>query len=311
MKENFEFTGRRYSDTEKEDLKNTMQTWFEESLLPMDGELEKTEEEILMLETINSFIGDELEQLGIDTYEPISLERVHILPESVFREKFPDSTAKAFFLSTSDVVYLNRDAASTKAQIFSTLLHELIHRASIKKFYYNQDSRSISDARLGYRLNSSWKEEEGRQNRLRGFNELMTDFTVYKLLLKNLQKLNDVLGITKEDVQGPIFTYMHYGPILESILKKISAEKAVPQGKVFEDLERGQFANNLLVLKDVERSFGRGAIEILSLLESLNDKEENQKLEQMIKDYFSEQNDEQRNLLGVQIKEFVEMSSNK
>jgi hypothetical protein len=310
MKENFEFTGRRYGDTEKEELEHTMQSWSEESLLPMDGELEKTEEEVLMLETINSFISDELEQLGIDTYEPISLERVHILPESVFKEKFPDSTAKAFFLSTSDVVYLNRDAVSTKAQIFSTLLHELIHRASIKKFYYDQDSRSISDARLGYRLNSSWK-EEGRQNRLRGFNELMTDFTVYKLLLKNLQKLNIVLGITKEDIQGPIFSYMHYGPILESILKKISAEKSVPQGKVFEDLERGQFANNLLVLKDVERSFGRGAIEILSLLESLSDKEENQKLEQMIKDYFSEQNDELRDSLGAKIKEFVEISSTK
>ena len=310
MKENYEFTGRRYGDTEKEELEQTMQSWSEASLVPIDGELEKNEEEVLMLETINSFISDELEQLGIDTYEPISPERVHLLPESLYKEKFPDSTTKAFFLSTSDVVYLKRDTTSTKAQIFSTLLHELIHRASIKKFYYNQDSRSISDARLGYRLNSPWK-EEGRQNRLRGFNELMTDFTVYKILLKNLQKLNADLGITKEDVQGPIFSYMHYGPILESILKKISAEKAVPLGKVFEDLERGQFASNLLVLKDVERSFGRGSLEVLSLLESLDDKEENQKLEQMIKDYFSEQDDEMRDFLGAKIKEFVEISSAK
>ena len=305
MEKNPEFIGRKYEADEKLKLQQTMQSRSEESLLPIEGELEKTKEELLMIETIDSLIENELMELDVDTYKPIKPEQVHILSGSVFDDTFPDSTDKAFFVSASDIVYLNRDTADSRARIFSTLLHELIHRASTRKFYCDEADGAIGNARVGYRLRSTWKKDKNRQNRLRGFNELMADYTVYKLLMKNQQELESTLGITKGDIQGPIYTYMHYGPILESLLEKISKERDVSQGEVFADFERGQFSNNLLVLKQINSTFGKGSVEILSLLETLDDAQANNELEQMIKDYFSEPDQAKREALGIKITEFV------
>lgn len=306
MKESPEFIGRSYQEDEKKSLTESLKKWSEESSKLIEGELEKTEEELRMIETINSVIKSELESLGIETYEPISPEKIHVLPGDIFSEKFPDFKGKAFFLSTIDVVYVNKDRADTKARVFSGLVHELIHRASTTKFYADSDG-GVHDARVGYRIRSPWKGAE-RENRLRGFNELMADYTVYKILLKNQTLLQESVGMTKEDVQGSIYTYMHYGPILESIVKKVSADKDKTPREVFDDLERGQFENNILVLKDIEYSFGQGSLEILSLLETLKKKEDNDKLEEMIKEFFAEEDESGRQHMRSKILAFIDGS---
>src|SRR3989344_4704423 len=307
MNEHSEFFGRHYSEEEKKNLGKALQKWSDEALKPIKGELEKTEEEVEMIEAINSIIQAELASLGIREYKPIPQEKIHILPGEIFKENFPDFEGRAFFLSTSDAVYVDRDKIDTKARAFSGLLHELIHRASTTKFYVKEDGGGVHDARVGYRIRSPWK-ESSRENRLQGFNELMTDYTVYKILFKNQQMLESTIGITKEEIQGAIYTYMNYEPILESIIKKISEDKAISSQEVFDDLERGQFESNILVLKDIEKSFGKGSLGILSLLETLKKREDNDKLEEMIKIFFAEQDETVRRQLQFQIKEFESTS---
>ncbi|HTE48840.1 MAG TPA: hypothetical protein VK675_02970 [Candidatus Paceibacterota bacterium] len=310
MKESPEFIGRHYDGDEKKDLRETLRRWSDEALKPIEGEVEKKQEEAKIIETINFLIKKELQSLGIEDYEPIPLEKVHLLPSKIFKEKFPEFDGQAFFLSTSDVVYMNKDQAESKARIFSRLLHELIHRASTNKFYADKDKKDggIYDARLGYHIRSPWKKLE-RENRLLGFNELMTDYTVYKILLKNQQGLENDFGITKEDIQGSIYTYMHYGPILESIINKIAEDKGISTQEVFIDLERGLFQPSILVLKDVERSFEAGALKILSYLETLVKSEDNEHLEEMIKKFFTETDKNRRQRLKSEIEEFIAKST--
>ncbi len=303
MKENLEFIGRSYDPEEKDALKEVLKEWSKESSAPVDGELEKTEEEIKIIDTINDFISEELIHLGIDSYETMPVGKIHILPGDSFKVHFPDFEGQAFFKATNDSIYLNKDGLDTKAKLFSTLLHELIHRASTKKFYTDEE-KNISDARVGYRIHSTWKGVE-RRNRLVGFNEVIVDYTVYKILSKNQKILEEKIGVTEEDIQGSIYTYMHYGPILEAIIVKIAQDKGLDFRNVFEDLERGQFQNNILVLKDVERSFGKGSLKVLSLLQSLEKREDNNKLENMIKEFFSESDEGRRQELIKEIEEFV------
>ncbi|HYC83190.1 MAG TPA: hypothetical protein VEB60_01425 [Candidatus Paceibacterota bacterium] len=304
MKENPEFIGRAYAEEEKGNLNEVLKKWSNEESEPVEGELEKTEEEIKMIETVNLIIESELKSLGIEEYRPIPLARVHMLPGEVFREKFPDSEASGFFFSTNDAVYLNKDSAVTKARMLSVLTHELVHRASATKFYVDND-KGIHDARVGYRIRSPWK-EPARPGRLRGFNELMTDLTVYKVLVNNQELLESRIGLAKKDIQGPIYTYTHYESILEPILKKISEDKQVSPKEAFDNLERGQFENNILALKDVEKSFGKGSLEILSLLEALKEKDDNDKLEGMIRGFFSEQDELERQNIRYEILAFVD-----
>ncbi len=233
----------------------------------------------------------------------MQLEKIHILSGDVFKEKFPNFQGVAFYRATEDVVYVNKDRTDTKARLFAGLLHELIHRASTVKFYANHEG-GISEARVGYRVRSPWKGPT-REDRLIGFNELMTDFVNYKILLKNQKLLETTLGITKQEIKGPIYTYMHYEPIIESIIKKIAEDEGIPIPKAFENLERGEFQNNILVLKKIERSFGEGALKIISLLQVLEKDEDNKKLEEMVKSFFTEGDSSKRQTIRLSIYDFV------
>jgi len=284
MKEKFEFIGRKYSNKEKQSLHQQLQTWSREALVPVEGELEKTQEEIKIIEVINSLLADELKYLGIKQYKPILPAQVHILPGNIFDERFPEIKGnKGFFLSNDDVIYINKDKVDTKVRMLSILLHEVIHRTSRKKFYADQEQESsIYSARTGYRLRSPWKKQE-REKRLRGFNEIVTDYTVWKIFSKNSARLESELGIAKEDLQGPIYTYMKDMPILETIIMKIAADKNISPSEVSDNFERGQFQPNLLVLKDVDRSFGRGTLKLLSCLGVLEPKSANDELTAFLK----------------------------
>lgn len=302
--EKAEFIGRHYEDKEKSELKDKLENWSQESLSPVDGELEKTENDIKMVEVINTMLKDELSSLNIEDYQPIPLERIHILPGEIFLKKFPNFEGKAFFLSTSDVVYINKNKVDTKARFLSSLLHELVHRASAKKFYADKEG-GVSESRVGYRVRSDWKSID-RQNRLMGFNELMNDYTVYKILLKNQKILNKNIGISQEDIRGPIYTYMHYGQILESIINEVAKNKNISVQQVFDDFEKGQFQSSILVLKDVEHIFGKGSLDLLSLLGTLKKKEYNDKLETIIKKFFAESDKSKRKNIHQKIKEFID-----
>lgn len=304
MKEGPEFIGRAYKEEEKKAYSEALKKWSHEASIPIEGELEKTEEEVKMVESINSIVEAELKSLGIEAYDPIPPESMHILSGAVFNERFPSFEGRAFYRSTDDVIYVNRDKTYTKAGLFSDLMHEIVHRTSTKKFYADRDG-SIYSARVGYRVRSPWKEPE-RAKRLVGFNELMTDLTVYKMLLKNQSLVEERMGITKEDIRGPIYGYMDYSPILESIVKKVAADKDSSSTDVFDDFERGLFENNIMVLKNVERSFGKGSLEILSLLQTLKEKNDNDTLGEMIKKFFTEENETERQNLRSEILAFVD-----
>lgn len=304
MEGEYEFIGREYEDDEKKNLGEGLRRCSEKATETIEGELEKNQGDLKIIEITNLILKDELETLGINTFTSIPPDRVHILPGAVFAEKFPDKKGNAFFRTIEDALFINRDKVDTTARMISTLLHEIIHRASVRKFYADKDG-AVYDARVGYRIRSAWKQPD-RENRLLGFNELMTDYTVFKILIKNQKLLEHNFGITEADIRGPIYSYMHYGPILKYIVEKISLNKGISSQQSFTDLERGQFESNILVLKDVEKSFGKGSLEILSLLGTLKEAEDNDGMDEMVKRFFAEEDELKRQNIRSEILTFVD-----
>lgn len=306
MKENPEFIGRSYEKEERARLKFVLGKWAEEGEKPMEGEQEKTEEEIRMIESANEMMAEELHSIGIEDYKPLPPQKVHFFSAETFRKKFPDFEGSAFFLATSDNICVDRSATDSQARVFSTLLHEFIHRASSFHKFYADRHKGVYDARSGYRIRSPWKGPE-RERRLLGFNEIMNDYTVFKIMAKNQEKLKD-FGITPEDVRGPLYTWMRYTAILELVVKKIASRKNISNLQVFTDLERGQFQKNILVLKEVERAFGREALRILSLLGTLGEESRDAELESLIKRFFSEEDKTKRAEIQKEINAYVDSS---
>ncbi len=292
-----EFIGRKYQEGEKELGVKSLDKWATESLKPLEGEMQKTEEQIKIIDAINNFIGNELKSLGIDTFQPIEKERIHFLTKEQYQKAFPGNTDRAFYRSTSDAIFINGN--DIKPTLFATLIHECIHRVSVKKFYITPEN-GLRDARVGYRTHSDWKDT--RTWSLEGFN--MNDITVYTILLKNTKTLQENFGITWEDINGPIFAYMDSAGILMAVFKKIAEDKKISTQDVMQKFIRGHFEGSFLVLKDIEYSFGKGSIELLARLNTLDSEEDNTNLIKMLELYFKEFDAQKRE----EIKKEIELS---
>ncbi len=305
MKEKPEFIGARYGKKEKISNEKHLLKWSKEGMEPMEGEMEKTEEDIKMLNMLNDFIKDEMLSLGIKHYEPLPAEKVHILPQKIFEKHNPQSSKMGGSLAASfnpadDTLYINKGVSDSRALMLMSILHEALHRTSTMKFY--ADKKTIYNARIGYSLKSAWK-KEGRQKKLSGFNELMVHYTTLKILLKNIKKL-EKLGISKKDIKGVTTVYDQYYPILALITKKVSEDTGIPPDQVFANFEKGQFQKTILALKDIEKSFGRGSLKILSLLGEMKNPADNDKLAGMIELFFAEKNAGEREKIRKKIIDF-------
>lgn len=305
MKENFEFIGREYSDEEKSQKQEALKKWSEESMEKVGGEQEKTEEDMQNIELVNSFIEREFKVLGIEAYEPITPDKVHILSGDTFKARFPNFDGVAQFQSLNDAIYVNKDKINDRPLAISRILHESIHRASTRKFYADREG-GISDARVGYRIRSPWK-EQSEQDKMIGFNEVINDYTVYRLLRENDEQLKTI-GITWREVEGPIYNYMKYVPVLEAIAKKILKHENNTEefagAEIFKKWERGQFENSILALKEIEAACGKGSLEILSYLGVLDDPKKCEVLDKMILDFFEESDEDKIKEMGLKIVSF-------
>jgi hypothetical protein len=302
--ENFDFIGRKYSDEEKEVLNKQLQERFEHAHQPIEHELEKSDKDVELIDGINLIIEKELGEMGIDGFTSIDKEQIHFLSANQFEKEFPGNSSRGLHFSTEKGIYVNKDANPQNIQLLVTLFHEMIHCTSKTK-YYSEDN-VIYDARSGYRVTSDWKEKDRAY--LEGFNELVVDYTVYFWLHKNTDFFEEKFGITKEDINGGHYAYMGIGMLMEKIVSSIAEkrQKIDPeQGNmsVLADLIKGQFDNTLLFLKEVEETFGKGSIEILSKL-GANTEENNPELFIKIMDYFmlsDSGNEEQRDSIRTEL----------
>jgi hypothetical protein len=304
MPEKFEFIGRKYSEEEKVGASKALSKWAEKGKEKMEGELEKTEKESKLIMLANILIQEELRSLGIESYKTFSLDRAHVLSSGSFKHNFPDhfnAGHNAFYDSGNNTIFVNREMANNDAQFLFALTHELVHYASEKKFYVGED-KGIYNARSGYSLNSDWKNPD-RRKRLGGFNEIMDSYLVYKMFCKGFGFLKEELGIKMEDVNNAI-SYRRYIPLFEAIIEKIGESENTDFRQAFIDFEKGLFDKNILVLKKIEKAFGKDSLEVLSYLGVLQDGEKRDALDRKIKEFFLEKDNEKRAGLIPGIREF-------
>lgn len=297
MKEDPELIGRRYSDEEKEDVKVVLENWAKEAESPVEGELEKTEEQIKMIEAANDLISDRLRKLGFENYESFPKEKVHFVSEDFFKKNTSSMQTVGHYRAVNDNIYISADTKGM--DLLDTLIHEGIHRASKQKFSVNQDYK-ISSARLGYQLTSDWKKAE-KQIRLSGFNEIMVTYSTMQILKENPQKLAE-FGLDEKDMEKMNVAYFQYAGLFFTIARTIADKKDIKTEEALLDLERGQFQNSILALKDVERACGKDSLEMLSYL-GAPVKEQN-KLDQMVTAFFLEKDTGAKEELKKKIREF-------
>ena len=230
---------------------------------PIEGELEKTEEEVEVINKINEYLNKEFIELGIKDRSEIVPEQIHLLPEDVYRKKFPDIDVDAFHDSLNQGICLNKSSHPSRTELYVAILHECIHLASAKNYYYNINRDKIFQYRSGY---ISFNPREDEHEHFRGLNEMVVDGVRADILKKYGKKFAKEFKFSKQEKKK---TFDAYPPlILDVIINKIADKNKEKKDVIWKRFKKGLFTGEMMPLREVERAFGKGALRILASLES-------------------------------------------
>ena len=271
--------------------------------MPIEGEEEKTEEERAYIGKANDLLQRRLADLGV-LYTPIPSEKIHMLSAEAYEKRLGNRADHGFTSAFDDAIFINKDKPQGGADLLDTLVHEMVHRASKHRFFGSEEHGMVP-ARIGYQLASPWKEPEGRAA-LTGFNEIVTEYMAVRILEATKDELEQELGIAKKDVEEFQYGYAQYNEVFSKIVRGVAAMKGISVREVIDDFERGQFAENLFVLKDIERTFGKGSLKVLACLGVLRDLAEREKVDALVKQYFSSDNHDERVRLQEEVRSSFE-----
>ena len=248
----------------------------------MKGELPKTEEELALINTVHAIFYVESRRLGFSQVV-ISPEQVHFLKGEAFDQELPAHKGDGgVALTIRNSIVINTTVHKSKAEVLASLLHEWIHLASVIKIMA-EGPDSLHDCKVGYHVSSP----DDKSHYFLNFNEVVVTNTTYEFLL-NVSKsgwLEKELGITDNDIHGPLYGYMNYSDLLSEIIEGVARYRGLKEAEVWTEIKKNQFLGNMGHLKYINDAFGKGSLRVLSALGRL-DGREGKELNSLVKKYF-------------------------
>lgn len=287
------------NEEERADVTEALNEWAENARVPLEGEQPKTEEELKMIQIINSFIAEEFERLGVrESFIPIDPEQVHLLSWNVFEKKYGKTLVFGSANSGTQAIYINKDFDPSPNAIFARIFHEMLHLASHQKFYFNRETHVIQDYRVGYGQTNQEEEDE-----FRGFNEFLTDAAVFSIWGRHIGDLNAGLSFTEDEANNtPLAYFTRYMSLFREILFRVAEKRNETPGETADRFTKGMFTGEMMHLRDIEKIYGENALRVLSLLGKKDvSKDEMENVDQKVKEYFHETDEGKRKAIAEEL----------
>ncbi len=260
MKNEYELFGKGLNKKEAEAVADAIDRKREESAKPIKGELEKTPEEIKLINLYNSYLQREFDELGIKEKPEILPEQIHLFSHENFIKAFPNKKDLDEFheSETTKAGYLNIDRAPNRIEFYNTILHTMIHIVSFHKYLVETEEKKFSSYRTGYRIADVRKIAREDEEHLRWFNEAVVDKTTQDIFLKYYSEIIKELNIPKNEEKIPV--YYKRIDSLNAIISEIAKQKGEDENAVWQKIKRGQFTGEMMHLRDVEKYLGKGVL---------------------------------------------------
>lgn len=301
FEKNFRLVGKGFKEKDIEDFFKEKR---EEGVIPIERELEKTAEEKRFIQKIDDYLGQEFQELGIKERFKIKQENFHFLSAEDFYQIFPDTEFDAFCLTPGNAVFINKDVYPEKETLFKVILHESIHLSAFKKFYIQNQKEGVNiyivkPYRSGYKnINPS----ELFHIHFTGLNEAIVDKIVLDIFKKHKKDILKEFDIEVDRLAKENKDIFYNLPleILEIVLEKIAKNNREKPEQVWQRFKKGFFTGEMMHLRDVEKTFGKGALRVLAFLgdptKVLSEQEESK-----IKEYFLTDDKEKRDKIAKQV----------
>jgi len=260
--ENFEqrIVGKGAREEREEIIKGIEKHW-ERGRENHEDELEKTAEELEAIKAINKYIKQEFEEMEIGDAPSVSPEQIHILPPEIFKKYSKNGNGTYSPIYNSAICKKEKN----RIQLYKTMLHESIHMVSTQKYYADTTKGDINEHRTGYGVKNVIDQHE----HFRGLNEAVTEDTTKDILEKHKNMLVKNFNITKEEQKQIGLSYSEYREILGVIIKKVARHNDEDEATVWKRIKAGQFTGEMMHLRDIEKTYGKGSLRVLAALGSV------------------------------------------
>ena len=300
LKIHFKGVSEENKEFVSEDIEKIRDKWGNK----IDGEYEKNEEEIKVINVANILLQEEIKKLGIEPRNPIENDRVHFLNKKIAESLMIDSDG-AYSLRKDAVFIVKDNFENGRLGLYTNVLHEIVHYYSIRSFIAieTKNNNSINPYRSGYDVKNL---KEDYHTHFRGFNEAVVEKIVQEILQKNNKKLTKEFKINeaeRKNKNNSIFYYYGEIEILNTIIEKIAEFSKKNKENVWGQIKKGLFNGEMMYLREVEKVFGPGSLRVLAAMTSegsIKDIDEDEILNNL-NEFFKETSQEKRNSLAKQI----------
>ena len=300
FEEKYNIIGKDIIPEKEAKISSFLENKKNEAMESIEGEYIKTPEELTVIKLIDQYLNEELKELGIKKTIEILPNQVHLLPTSIYNKTHGGSPKKekpaAFFDPHYQGIYVNRDKAKGRTNLYHSIMHESIHQASFLRFSYKEerDTVKIDSYRVGYSVDGQEHEH------FRGLNEMMIEKIIPEIIKKHEKELVKKLKITPEEDNQTVKRYP--SELLDIIIKEVAKRNDEKEEETWQRFKKGLFTGELMHLREVERTFGKGSLRILAALESGTRGEVGRgKAYNRILEYFSIDNEEKREQIAEEI----------
>jgi hypothetical protein len=299
--DNLVFRGK--DEKEQEGVKNLLEKERAEGAKLVENELEKTDNDLRIIEKVNDILGELFDKLGLPPPEGMDPDRVHFFDkEGLLKRADGNASTLAHYHPPKKEIDVNIGAIESDYKELAVILHEGIHYHSFQKF---EKRDSIDEGpyampyRVGYHLTSEkWSLAEGG---LKRFNEGLVDAMTHHLLLERREELESEFDILLKDFpEVADIPYGYYAKIIESICTQVAEFKGSTPEEVRDTLFRGEFTGEMMHLRDIEKVYGKEALRVLVALDN-PDEELRHGVKQLVSKFFASSDPQERDLLKEKI----------
>jgi len=301
MKEKFLIFGQKLTSEELGTVEHNLDEIREESLKPIEGELEKTKEELKFIKTADSYLKEEFEEMGIEKKPVILPGSVHLLPHDTFNKICPSKESSGIISFPENAIYIDKSAPRNRLELFKIIFHESVHLLAFQKVHVaaEEESNTARQYRRGYYVKNP---KEGHHEHFRGLGEAIVDKTVMEIFRKKAKELIKEFNISKEEEESsPVAYQKDYIEILDIIIKGIAAKNNEDERLVWQDFKKGQFTGEMMHLKKVEDAFGKGSLRILASLGSATKSLSRAEVCEKILRYFETKDEKEKDRLASEV----------
>ena len=272
------FVFEENEEEEKDKATEQMETTLRAGRERISGEYEKSGKEVGMIEVANDLLAQELNRLGLDTFQMIEAESVHLLPTEIFKGQISsgETCAAGVFTLTERSVLIDKDGAYKEGsggdeELFHVQLHEMTHAISKAKHIVevneadDGNDMKVQQYRSGYYFVSK-KYPEG----FVAFNEAVTEKLTCELMDRKVDYIRARMSVYGSDKSYVSFKdhYKEQIKVLDAIIERVAEYKREAVTQTWDRLKRGYFSGEMMHLRDIERAIGRGMLRKLAGMQS-------------------------------------------